>query len=65
MSHHYPENIHIVPDYWTPEQAMAVFELLDLLRDLVCDRYGLHIQNCMQEQFQFDFDPGPPTDPPF
>ena len=44
---------------------MAVFELLDLLRDLVCDRYGTLIQDCMRSQYQTDIDPGPPTDPPF
>jgi hypothetical protein len=65
MSRHYPENVQIIPDNWTPEQALAVFELLDLLRDLLCDRYSPQIQDCIREQLQTDFDPGSPSDPPF
>jgi len=65
MSMHNTENIHIVPDDWSPDQALAIFELLDLLRDLVCDRYGALIQDAMRSQYQTDFDPGPPSDPPF
>ncbi|MBL8483415.1 MAG: hypothetical protein JNJ60_14550 [Rhodocyclaceae bacterium] len=29
---------------WTPEQALAVFELLNDLQDRIWDRYGLFIQ---------------------
>ncbi|MGA2128132.1 MAG: ATP-binding protein, partial [Xanthobacteraceae bacterium] len=29
-----------VPAYWTPEQALAVVELLDDLRELIWDHYG-------------------------
>ena len=35
---------------WTPEQALAVWELLDDLRDRVGTHYGLVIQNLMREQ---------------
>ena len=35
---------------WTPEQALAVWELLDDLRDRVGTNYGLVIQNLMREQ---------------
>ncbi len=35
---------------WTPEQALAVWELLDDLRDRVWTHYGLVIQNLMREQ---------------
>ena len=35
---------------WTPEQALAVWELLDDLRDRVWTHYGLVIQNLMHEQ---------------
>jgi hypothetical protein len=61
----YPGHLQIIPDDWSPDQALAVFELLDLLRDLVCDRYGTLIQDCMRSQYQTDIDPGTPTDPPF
>ncbi|MBX3670860.1 MAG: hypothetical protein KF778_20870 [Rhodocyclaceae bacterium] len=29
---------------WTPEQALAVFEFLNDLKDCIWDRYGLFIQ---------------------
>lgn len=32
-----------IPAYWTPEQARAVIELLDELRDLIWANYGLQI----------------------
>jgi hypothetical protein len=35
---------------WTPEQALAVWELLDDLRDRVGTHYSLLIQNLMREQ---------------
>ena len=35
---------------WTPEQAMAVWELLDDLRDRVGTHYGLALQKLMREQ---------------
>jgi hypothetical protein len=35
---------------WTPKQAMAVWDLLDDLRDRVWTHYGLVIQNLMREQ---------------
>ncbi len=30
-----------IPDDWSPEQALAVYELLDALRERVWDRYQL------------------------
>ena len=39
----------IVPTYWTPEQALAVFEILDELRDRVWGLYGPQIQQSMRE----------------
>ena len=35
---------------WTPEQAMAVWELLDDLRDRVGTHYGLALQKLMRDQ---------------
>ena len=32
-----------IPDDWSPEQAMAVYELLDALRERVWDRYELQL----------------------
>lgn len=39
-----------VDDSWTAEQAWAVLELLDDLRDRVWTHYGLRIQNLLREQ---------------
>ena len=33
-----------IPTYWTPEQALAVYELIDSLRDKVWLVYSLDIQ---------------------
>jgi hypothetical protein len=32
-----------IPDYWTPEQALAVLELLDGLRELIWAHYGMQL----------------------
>lgn len=37
---------------WTPEQALAVWELLDDLRNRIATHYGFAIQNCMRQQRQ-------------
>jgi hypothetical protein len=39
----------VLPTYWTPEQALAVFEILDELRDQLWDLYGSQIQQAMRE----------------
>ncbi len=39
-----------IPTDWTPEQALAVFELLDQLRDTVATLYLDHMQTLLQEQ---------------
>ncbi len=60
-----------IPITWTPEQAFAVFELIDELRDAIWRRYDLQIQDQYRDQFrhhdahddhdhQFD-----PNEPPF
>ena len=41
-----------VPADWTAEQALAVFELLGDLRDLVWSHYQLPLQNLIREQRQ-------------
>ena len=43
-------NPHI-PDYWSPEQALAVYEFLDELRERVSDRYGERIT----ERLRFEY----------
>lgn len=39
---------------WTPEQAWAVWDLLDDLRDRVWSHYGLAIQNLLRERHLID-----------
>lgn len=58
-----------IPDYWTPEQALAVFELLKDLMDSIWNRYELTlIETLADELYQddtsqldlFDFDDSVP-----
>ena len=44
-----PESIALSTD-WSPEQAVAVFEFLDELREHVWARYGLQIQQVLRDQ---------------
>ena len=39
-----------IPDHWTPDAALAVFELIDDLRDRIWARYGLVIQDELRRQ---------------
>ena len=41
-----------LPDHWTPEQALAVFELIDLLRDELWRVYALDIQRVTRNEQQ-------------
>ena len=40
----------ILPKDWTPDQVLAVFELLDDLRQLIWDQYQIPIQDLLREQ---------------
>ncbi|MDE1008692.1 MAG: hypothetical protein OSB38_23765 [Paraburkholderia fungorum] len=42
----------VVPQDWTPQQALAVFELLDDLREVICSRYLADIQRAMRDERQ-------------
>jgi len=50
----------LIPDDWTPEQAQAVFEVLDDLRDRIWEHYALPLQELYQQQRMPN-----ETDPPF
>jgi hypothetical protein len=39
-----------IPDYWTPEQAIAVYELLDDLRERILSRYEAQISDALREE---------------
>lgn len=41
-----------LPDAWSPEQALAAFELIDLIRDQLWAAYGPAIQRALREDLQ-------------
>jgi hypothetical protein len=43
-----------IPAYWTPEQALAVIELLDDLRELIWAHYGVQVIDAAREQHMSD-----------
>ena len=54
-----------LPSYWSPEQALAVFECIELIRDQLWLAYGPDIQRAWRDQFVTergtrDFDPDLP-----
>ena len=59
----------IFPDNWTPEQALAVVELLDDLREMIWAHYEIPLHDLLLEQcrpIQSADDPASDTsDPPF
>jgi hypothetical protein len=40
----------LIQEDWTPEQALAVIELLDDLREVIWQRYQLPLQDSLREQ---------------
>jgi hypothetical protein len=54
-NYHHPSGLNIGLDFlirtdWTPEQAWAVVELLDDLRDRILSHYLVPIQELMHEE---------------
>ena len=47
-----------IPDYWTPEQALAVFELIDDLRERILFRYEEQIRDILRDECA----PSPPPE---
>jgi hypothetical protein len=41
-----------IPTYWTPEEALAVFELVDDLRDRIWSIYQIKLQDLIRQQRQ-------------
>lgn len=61
----HPEAAALMPRHWTPEQALAVFEWLRLLRQTLWEIYGPQVQQAWREQLMPDasspeFDPDEP-----
>ncbi|MDZ7751320.1 MAG: hypothetical protein U5S82_16930 [Gammaproteobacteria bacterium] len=38
-----------IPDDWTPEQALAVYDFIDELRDAIWSRYDRQLVELMQQ----------------
>ena len=57
MSRHPPPPI--VPSHWTPKQALAVFEILDELRDRIWESYGPRIQQAIRQDRRTTSHPTP------
>ncbi len=49
----------LIPQHWTPEQALAVFECLQLLRQALWESYGPQVQQAWRDQIVPD---GPPPE---
>ena len=47
-----------VPTYWSPEAALAIFEFVDEMRDLILAVYATQLQDAARERRQ-----SPPTQP--
>ena len=53
-----------IPDHWTPETALAVFELINDLRDQIWSRYAIDIQDALRRQLlPADTNANAPTPP--
>jgi hypothetical protein len=42
-----------IPTYWSPEAALAIFELINEVRDIILAVYGTHIQDASRQRSQF------------
>ncbi len=43
-----------IPTTWTPEQAIAVFDILTEIRNRIWDQYNVQIQTELQSQLRCD-----------
>jgi hypothetical protein len=60
-----PTAAFTLPSHWSPKQALAVFECLELLREQLWLAYGPNIQRAWRDQLVTDraprdFDPDSP-----
>ena len=38
-----------IPTYWSPEAALAIFEFVDEMREIILGVYGTHIQDAARQ----------------
>jgi hypothetical protein len=60
-----PSAAFALPSHWSPDQALAVFECLELMREQLWRAYGSEIQRAWRHQLVHDrvppdFDPDAP-----
>jgi hypothetical protein len=41
-----------IPTYWSPEAALAIFEFIDEMRDIILAVYRTHIQDAARQRGQ-------------
>ena len=46
-----------IPTHWSPEAALAIFEFVDEMRDIILAVYRTHLQDAARKQWQ-----SPPAD---
>jgi hypothetical protein len=54
----------LIDSHWTPEQAQAVFEVLDDLRERIWEHYALPLQELYRQQRMPDETNQPPPGDP-
>jgi hypothetical protein len=54
-----------IPAYWSPDQALAVLELLDGLREFIAERYGMHRFDAFRKHHLPGSSDPDPDDQPF
>ena len=42
-----------IPTYWSPEAALAIFEFVDEMRDIILAVYGTHIHDAARQRCQW------------
>jgi hypothetical protein len=67
--HHQPSGVHhgidlLIDPHWSPDQALAVIELLDDLRERIWSHYQLALLTTLREE-RVPRSDVPMTDPPF
>jgi hypothetical protein len=40
----------MIPDYWSPREALAVYDFIDNIRDAIWNRYELELIKIMQAE---------------
>jgi len=48
-----------IPDYWSPQQALAIYELLGDLQQRIWDRYELQLLELLRPDLEEEYDDQP------